>query len=188
MITIIPKEKIRRVDLYVNTGKKSMSRIKRELGCDYIINGGLFHTDTFTPAGYLTSNGKVLEEVANPFGFAINKDKMVFSYGNNVNYPDFLGCYHVLVRDGEIAIAQSESNKYGYTKRTAIGLTRDGSIVLLCDQTNRSLYGIAGELIDAGCDVALNYDGGGSTQAIFDKKRMTSSRIVHNFLCVWTED
>ena len=188
MICTIPKAKIRKAGIYVNSGRMTMAQVKKTLGCQYIINGGLFNMKDFTPAGYLTIDGKVKATVGNPYGFAVKDDKIVFSYENNVKYPGFLGCYHVLVRDGKISIAKSESDKYGYTDRSVVGLMEDGSIVMLCDQTNRSLYGMAEDLVDMGCVTALNYDGGGSSQCDFDGQKLTSSRIVHNFLCIWTQD
>lgn len=187
MICTIPAASIRKIGIYVNSSKMSMGQVKKAVGCQYIINGGLFNMGDFTPAGYLTVDGKVKAAVGNPYGFAVKDDKITFSYGNNVKYPGFLGCYHVLVRDGKIVIGKTESDKYGYTKRSVVGLKADGSVVLLCDQTNRSLYGMAEDLVDMGCDVALNFDGGGSSQCDFDGKALTSTRIVHNFLCVWTQ-
>ena len=41
MICTIPKGKIKKIAVCVNTGKKTMAQIKRELGCQYILNGGL---------------------------------------------------------------------------------------------------------------------------------------------------
>lgn len=187
MICTIPKANIRKAGIYVNSGKMTMAQVKKALGCQYIINGGLFNMSAFTPACYLTIDGQIQATVGNPYGFAIKDDKMVFSYGNNVKYPGFLGCYHVLVRNGAKAITRSESNKYGYTNRSVVGLMPDGSIVMLCDPTNRSLYGMAEDLAAMGCEVALNYDGGGSSQCDFDGETVTSSRIVHNFICVWTQ-
>lgn len=186
--TVIPMSSIAKMSIYVNSSKMTMANIKKKLGCQYIINLGLFNMTSFTSAGYLTVNGKVYSEVANPYGYAIDKSgkKIVFSYGNNVKYPNFAGCYHVLVRDGAIAIDKSTSNGYGYTARTCVGITKSGDLLLFADQSNRSLYGIAEDAIGWGCQTLLNYDGGGSTQCDFNGNKLTSSRIVHNYLCVWT--
>lgn len=186
--TVIPMSSITKMSIYVNSSKLSMAKIKQKLGCQYIINLGLFNMNTFTSAGYLTVDGKVYSQVANPYGYAIDKSgkKIVFSYGNNVKYPNFAGCYHVLVRDGEIAIDKATSNKYGYTARSCVGLTKSGDLLLFADKSNRSLYGIAEDAVGWGCQTLLNYDGGGSTQCDFNGSKLTSSRIVHNYLCVWT--
>lgn len=186
--TVIPSNTIKKIAIYVNTDRKTMAQIKQETGCQYIINGGLFDMNTFKSAGYLTVDGQVISKVANPYGLAIKDNKMTFSYANNVNYPNFLGCYHVLVRDGKVAITQTDSNRYGKTYRSCIGLMKNGDVYLYADQTNKSLYDTAVQMANSNCWLVLNYDGGGSTQCDFNGKGYTSSRIVHNFLCIWTED
>lgn len=165
-----------------------MAQIQKELGCQYMVNTTLFNMTTKQAAGWLYSNGQKIAETANPYGLAVKDANIVFSYGNNVNYPDFTGCYHVLVRNGVKQITMSESNKYGYTDRSCVGIKKNGDIVIICDQTNRSLNGMADELIEAGCDVGLNFDGGGSTQCYYNGKTLYSSRNVIAFLCIWTKE
>lgn len=186
MITLIPHERITKIDLYVNTGRKTMAAIRQETGCTYILNGGLYNMATFQPVNHLTVDGKVLSANGNPYGYGINGSKMTFSYANNVNALDFLGAYPVLVRDGKATGAAAPAGLEGYRPRSAVGVTKDGDIVLLCTQSNRSLDGIAGNLVAAGCDTAINLDGGGSSQCIFDSEALTASRIVHNYLLIWT--
>ena len=189
IIQTIPKNLITKAKVYYNVGcKKTMNQIQKELGCQYMINTTLFNMATKEPAGYLYSDGKKISEVANPYGLAVKDNNIVFSYGNNVNYPDFTGCYHVLVRNGVKQITMSESNKYGYTDRSCVGIKKNGDIVIICDQTNRSLNGMSEELILQGCDVGLNFDGGGSVQCYYNGKSMTSSRNVIAFLCIWTKE
>lgn len=190
ILTKIPKDSIKKIKVYYNEGrKKTAKQIQKELGCQYMINTTLFNMSTHKAAGYLTVDNKVYGAVANPYGFAVKDDKIVFSYGNNVKYPDFTGCYHVLVRDGKAQLTDADSKKYGYTARSCVGLTAAGDIVMLCDQSNRSLKnGVGNDMLKAGCVVALNYDGGGSSQGYFNGRWLTSGRNVLAFLCVWTED
>ncbi len=188
VVQTIPKSSIVKAKVYYNVGcKKTMAQIQKELGCQYMVNTTLFDMNTKEPAGWLYSNGQKIKEVANPYGLAVKDSNIVFSYGNNVKYPDFTGCYHVLVRNGVKQITRSESDKYGYTDHTCVGIKKNGDIVIICDQTNRSLNGMADELIDAGCDVGLNFDGGGSTQCYYNGKTLYSSRNVIAFLCIWTK-
>ena len=187
MICTIQRNSIQRASVYLNGGKKTMAEIRRETGCQYILNGGLYNMQTFQPINHLTVDGAVLSAGGNPYGYAIRKDKFVFSYANNVKYPTFLGAYPVLVRDGKKNGEAAPAGLEGYRPRSCVGLTADGSVVLCCDQKNRSLDGIAGELVSAGCVTAIHLDGGGSRQCDFDGKSLTSSRIVHNYLCIWTK-
>ena len=188
MICTIPAESIRKIRIYVNSSKMSMGQVKKAVGCQYIINAGLYNMATFKPVNMLTVDGVVLSAGGNPYGYAIDGSKIVFSYENNVKYPSFIGAYPLLVRDGKATGAAAPAGLDGYKPRSAVGLKSDGSIVMLCYQTNRSLDGVADELVQAGCVTAINLDGGGSSQCNFDGKGMTSSRIVHNYLCVWTEE
>lgn len=188
MYAIIPKNQIRRIALYVNAGRKTMAAIQQETGCTYILNGGLYNMDTFQPVNHLTVGGKVLSANGNPYGYGIKGTTMIFSYGNNVKADNFLGAYPVLVRDGKPTGVAAPAGLEGYRHRSAVGVTKGGDIVLLCTQSNRSLDGIAGDLIEAGCETAINLDGGGSSQAIFDGEALTTSRIVHNYLLIWCDD
>lgn len=187
MICTIPKGEITKIALYVNAARRSMSQIKKELGCQYIMNGGLFNLGTLQPINYLTVDGKVYSSNGNPYGYAISGNTMTFSYGNNVKAPSFLGAYPVLVRDGKVLNEKTPTGLGGYVHRTCLGLTKSGDVVLLCDMTNRSLSGVAGDLVKAGCDTAINLDGGGSSQYSFNENTATSPRVVHNYICVWTE-
>lgn len=186
MITLIPHERITKIGLYVNTGRKTMTAIQEETGCTYILNGGLYDMAKFQAINHLTVDGKVLSANGNPYGYGIKGTTMTFSYGNNVKAPDFLGAYPVLVRDGKATGAAAPVGLEGYRPRSAVGVTADGDIVLLCEQGNRSLDGIAQELVEMGCDTAINLDGGGSSQCIFDGEALKASRIVHNYLLIWT--
>lgn len=188
MLTVIPKSKIAKISIYINTKRQSMSQIKKALGCQYILNAGLFNMATFKPINHLTVDEKVLSTTANPYGYGIKGTDLIFSYGNNVNAPTFLGAYPVLVRNGAALNEKAPAGLDGYRHRSAIGVTKTGDIVLLCEGVNRSLGGISGDLIKAGCDTAINLDGGASSQCDFDGKTITSSRVVHNYICIWTQN
>lgn len=188
MVTVIPKSKITKISVYVNTKRQSMSQIKKALGCQYILNAGLFNLSTFKPINHLTVDGKVLSATANPYGYGIKGTDVIFSYANNVNAPTFLGAYPVLVREGLSLNEKAPAGLDGYRHRSAIGVTKTGDVVLLCEGVNRSLSGISGDLIKAGCDTAINLDGGASSQCDFDGSVITSSRVVHNYICIWTQN
>lgn len=188
MITRIPHERITKIGLYVNTGRKTMTAIQQETGCTYILNGGLYDMAKFQAINHLTVDGKVLSANGNPYGYGIKGTTMIFSYGNNVKADNFLGAYPVLVRDGKATGAAAPVGLEGYRPRSAVGVTANGDIVLLCEQGNRSLDGISEELVEMGCETAINLDGGGSSQCIFDGEALKSSRIVHNYLLIWCDD
>lgn len=187
MVVTVPHGQITKVAIHVNAARQSMSQIKKSLGCQYILNGGLFNMNTLQPINQLVVDGKTLSKNGNPYGYAINGTKLTFSYENNVKAPSFLGAYPVLVRNGKALNEKVPTGLGGYAHRSCIGVTKSGDIVLLCDITNRSLSGVTAELVKADCDTAINLDGGGSSQCIFDDKMYLSNRVVHNYICIWTQ-
>lgn len=188
MLVKIPKSSISRMEMLYDPKGRTMEQWHRGYGFDYGINTVLFDLDYDGLAGYLVINGKVLCNKSNPYGFGIKNNSLVFSYENNVKAQDFAAfAYATLVRDGEIQVGEAEKKKYGYRQRSAVGLTKDGDIVLLCDRTNRSLPGIAGDMKAAGCVVAGNYDGGDSA-SIWTPWKQLNGRPVMAILAIWTDD
>ena len=56
----IPLKDIQRIQLYINTARRSLSQIQRETGADYILNGTLYNMSTFVPNCHLKADGKPL--------------------------------------------------------------------------------------------------------------------------------
>lgn len=188
MIVTISKDRIKKVALYNNAQKLTASKIQKNLGCQYLLNAGLFNMSTFKPVNNLTIDNVVLSKGGSPYGYAIKGNNVVFSYENNVKYPSFIGAYPCLIRNGAKEKITPPAGLDGYRWRSAMGLKANGDIVLLCEQSNRSLDGIADDLLTYGCVNAINFDGGGSSQCYFDGKSLVSSRIVNNYICVFTQE
>ena len=101
MIAQIALERIEKVSIYVNTKRRSMSQIKAEIGCDYIINGGLFDMSTFKPMNHLVVDGKILSKSLGKTGASFNGSKIELSYDNQIGYPDHLSGYPLLIARSE---------------------------------------------------------------------------------------
>lgn len=187
MIVKIPRAHIARMKMLYNPKRKTLDQLHTEYGFDYAINTVLFDLDTGKLAGCLTVDGQVLCSAANPYGYAVEGGRIEFSYNNVVGLSDFAGCaYTVLVRGGNNQ-AGAVSAQYGQRQRSAVGLTAD-SLVLLCDQSPRSLNAIAEDLVDAGCETAVNYDGGSSSQMWTPGTVLRSARTVPALLAVWLKE
>lgn len=190
-VAVIPLKKIKQISVYINDKRQTMADIKKALACDYIINAGLFNMTTFKPVNWLVSGGKILSIGGNPYGYALNGKSITFSYENNVKATDFIGAYPPLVMSSEKAFTGTPAGLTGERGRSAIGLTGD-SLVMRCvpdlsntdDYTLEELYA---DMKACGCINAINLDGGGSAQCDFNGQTITSSRTVHNFICVWVE-
>lgn len=189
LVTNIPLKKIAKVKIYVNAERKTMDQIKREIGCDYMINAGLFNMQTFAPINVLVSGGHTLAYNGGKLGFSFFDEACVLSYDNNVKYPEHVSGYPCLIHDGKKAFDAIPAGLEGHRGRSAMGITKDSLILRAVqdvmgnqDFTLDELYQ---DMIKRGCIHAINLDGGGSTQCDFAGKRITSGRIVHNFVCVW---
>ena len=89
----------------------------------------------------------------------------------------------VLVQDGQVKISNNEEKKFAGKAiadkhpRTAIGYTRDGTMVILAIQgrmkglaEGATLPQMAKILVDLGCIEAMNLDGGGSSCMLINGK------------------
>lgn len=73
----------------------------------------------------------------------------------------------------------------GARPRSALGLMGD-KLCLYCTDGAVTPEGLRAELLAAGWESAVMLDGGGSSQCDFAGQRITSTRVVHNLILVYT--
>ena len=188
MIASIPFDSIAKIEVYDNKSKKTLAQIKQETGADYIINGSLF-TKQFHPMGLVVSNGQVISDAKGVYGFGFDGNKVYFSYDNIVKCDNYISAYPILLSNGIQAFGSVPAGLEGDRGRSGIGMTNN-SFVLICEADKQgnsdfTLSEFAQEFINAGCSFAINLDGGGSSQCDFNGKKISSSRIVRNFVLVY---
>ena len=193
MLTKIKVDDIEKIKIYVNKNKKTLAQIKNETGADYIINGGFYNMASFTSSFGLVADGEIIKAPDDKFGFAFKGNQPIFSYGNNVNADDYITAYPLLVRHGKKQDLYNVADNYSHRGRSAIGITENNEFVMFCvDDTygynDFTMDELANEMIKANCDVAINLDGGGSSQCDFNGEKITSTRIVHNYVCVYLKN
>ena len=163
LITYIPLSSVERIELRVTNCRKTLSQVKAETKAHYVLNGGMWNPDG-TPCPLLKVGGAMLSGTPwRPMGYAWDKGpdiRMTSEYGGAANF---------------IAV-------------TAIGL-RGGDLALYCsgDGTGDAATpeALRDELAGLGWASAVMLDGGGSSQCDFGGERITASRKVHNWICVW---
>ncbi|MEI7475105.1 MAG: phosphodiester glycosidase family protein [bacterium] len=106
---------------------------------------------------------------------------------NNVNYAVSGGPY--LIKDGRIFIdKQKFSKEFLWTKdsRTAIGYTKNGTLILLTVDAIRkgisegaTIYELAKIMWEIGAYESINLDGGKSTQMIINSRLVNYPRVKH---------
>ena len=172
-----------KISIYVNTDKLSAKQVREKLGCDAVINGGLYNMSTFEPLCHLKVNGKVL--VSDPYGYwgyAWDKNQLVMT-ADYSSYQNYICCV-CLVCEGQAEPLIYNSDMGGSRPRTVLG-TKDGKVVLMAFTNGWTPEALQQYALSYGFDDAIMLDGGNSTQMSCPDGEITSSRRVHNLICVW---
>lgn len=135
-----------------------------------IINADFYNMTTGEPQGALVMEGEVYHPANSRPYFAILKDGSAVIRDSSVPMDDVqtaIGGSPILVREGEIAISQSDTYK---VTRSAIGIKADGTIVTMVNHGKNypiscgyTPYQMAEMMKARGCEIALMLDGSGSS-------------------------
>ena len=94
---------------------------------------------------------------------------------------NLIGAFYQLVENGRVCSGLSAGN----APRTAVGLRRDGSLVMYTIDGRQSGYSVgatltqvAERMIELGCETALSLDGGGSTAMVATNPDSTTASLV----------
>ena len=181
---IIPLSSIDRIQLYINTGKKSLTAIMAETGADYGMNGGLFSGSK--SLCNVKAEGKVINDPGwSEYGYAWDVGPDIAMDIIPTSKKNYIGC--VQLKAGKAPAYQPDMG--GKRGRTAIGLA-GSNLVLYCTgdgtadaSTPEDLH--TEMLQKFQCDSALMLDGGGSSQCDFKGKKIVASRVVANLILVY---
>ena len=189
-IAVIPRAAITRAAL-VEAGGRSMEQVKAACGCQYILNSWFYDTITGRPVGNLKIDGTV-KAAAGWNGWGLTWDK-----GADIRLdilPDnggasYLSGVELLTPTRGPGKALSYSPEYGDTRGRSAVLLAGARVILYCSGDGtadaKTPEGLRDELAGLGWASAVMLDGGGSSQCDFGGERITASRKVHNWICVW---
>lgn len=186
-VASIPFSNISRLAIVVTNCKMGLDQVKAKTGANYILNGGMWNGDG-SPCRGLKANGKLLS--ATPWGdlmgYGWNGPQDIAQTVNWKAYSNYI-CTSPLIVDGKrLEKLPYDSAQGGARQRSAMGIVGD-SLLLYCTDSNMTPEQLCDELEDKGCSSAMMLDGGGSSQCNFDGKTIRASRLVHNWICVWTK-
>lgn len=171
-----------KAQIYHNTGKLTPAQIKAKTGCTHIINGYLFNSK-FQPVGWAVIDGKVISrDKYQDWGVSIGSDgkpQMLTDRGGS-----FLSGVPIL-KAGSKLYRGLTADVARPAARTAVGWMPNGKVCLWCDKTSLTRDQLQDKLLGLGVVDALMLDGGGSTQGIFPKGKVTSTRKVPTLLLFW---
>ena len=186
----IPLSNIQRIQIYVNTAKRSLSQIQAETGADYILNGTLYNMSTFQPNCHLKVDGNVLcKPNYSVAGYAWN-DGADISMDTlpDPSQRNYIACTPLIVSGKPVSHLIYDPGQGGKRGRTAMGLkgnrlalycTKDGGSMARTPETLRD------DLAAAGWESAVMMDGGGSSQCWFRGQTIKSTRAVHDLILVY---
>lgn len=179
-----------KVKIYVNAARKTAAQIKAETGCDAIVNGGLFAMNTFKAVGNLKAEGTEYSREWNTVkGYAWSgNDLPQFGWSDMKSADNFIWCIAMIENGAPLAEMDYPKEMGGARPRTAFGTFADGRVWMYASQTPTTPERLQAIALAKGVQDAIMLDGGGSTQGISPDETVTSSRVVHNFICVWTGD
>mgnify|MGYP004561253741 FL=1 len=189
MYAKIPLNKIKKIAIIQTDCKKTMAQVKAEYGCQYIMNGGIYNFSTHKPYCKIRANGVTYADDGMGYwmyGWDEGKDIKMIHSDDMKNYLNGIACV-AMIKDGKNTILNYNSDMGGARPRTAIGLDNSGNLVMYCNKANKMIEQTREIMRGYGCVSALNLDGGGSSQADFNGNKLTSSRRVANWICVWVE-
>lgn len=189
----IPLDKITKIALVQTNGKKTLSQVKSETGCQHVINGTLYDFNDFEVKCPCRINGQTMATSKDGYwcyGWQVGSDiKMIHSKDMN-KYKNVFSCCTML-KDGKNTYMAYTSAQGGKRGRTAVGIDNQNNLVLFCSKDGTNDAKTPEKLRDymkynLKCQSAIMLDSGGSSQCDFNGKKITSSRKVANYLCVWT--
>lgn len=187
LITYVPLSSVERIELRVTNCRKTLSKVKEETGAQYVLNGGMWNPDG--SACPLLKVGGVMRSGTpwRAMGYAWDKGPDIRMTSEYEGADNFIAVTAIIASGKPVDKPSYGSAQGGKRGRSAIGL-RGGSLALYCssDGTDAATpEALRDELAGLGWASAVMLDGGGSSQCDFGGERITASRKVHNWICVY---
>ena len=188
IITYVPLSSVERIELRVTNCRKTLSQVKAETKAHYVLNGGMWNPDG--SACPLLKVGGVMRSGTpwRAMGYAWDKGPDIHMTSEYGGADNFIAVTAIIASGKPVDKPSYGSAQGGKRGRSAIGL-RGGSLALYCsgDGTGdvTTPEELRDELAGLGWASAVMLDGGGSSQCDFGGERITASRKVHNWICVY---
>ena len=191
----IPMKSITKIALVQTNGKKTVAQVKAEQKCRYVLNCTLYDFKTFVPLCPCRINGKTLTTSKDGYwcyAFNSGPDFQMIHSKNMNQYQNVFSC-STMLKDGQNTIFTYTKEQGGIRGRSAVGIDKDNNLVLFCSKDGTKDAYSPEKLRDfmkntLGCVSAIMLDSGGSSSCDFNGKKITTTRKVANYLCIWTSD
>lgn len=187
--------KISKATIFDNSKLRyGIEKVYELTGCDLIMNGGVFDFGTLKPGCKLKINGKVIvNDEFKVWGLGWDDSNISLMHSDNMgkvkNYISFV----TIILNGVKEYPYGAQAQMAPSRRAAIGLTIDGSVLPYCGTTLQTIDELTAYMLSQGCVNAIMLDGGGSVQRKSNKPNETvvssdkPARVVANYICFWFE-
>lgn len=178
-------------------GDESFTSMVKRSGAVAAINGTFFSKGSLLPIGDIVSDGTLLYEGRMATAMAVTpKNKVLFGrvvWGHSADwtgYETVLECGPTLLKQGKVDLKLEQEGFHdphvlGAANRSAVGLTADNHLLLVCVTSGVTLSKLAQMMKALGCVEAMNLDGGAS-MAMYYRGRVVlpAGRNLTNILVV----
>ena len=185
----VPLENIQRVQIYLNTSRKSLSAIKKATGADYILNGTLYEMASGKVVCHLKVDGEVIAKpdyTVHGYGWDEGSDISMMPLPSPAD--NYIACTALIVDGAPLSNPIYNAAQGGLRGRSAIGM-KDGFLCFYCSKDGSEAAKTPEQLRDLlfsyGWTSAVMLDGGGSSQCDFAGEAITSTRKVQHLILVY---
>lgn len=155
-----------------------------------LVNGGFFNMFTGAPVFNFVDDGVSKSSDAKyQWGIGVTSDTdLEYSCKSNKIWKDFISGYPNLI-DGGKKLKIDFAKELDYkARRTALGYNKDYIYIVCVENPGMNFSELQDVLLGLKCEFAINLDGGGSTNMLYNGKKMTTDsydRAVDNVLAIY---
>lgn len=183
----VPLAAVRRVQIYLNSPRRTLAQIKRATGADYLINGTLYNMKTGAVNCHLKADGRVIAKPGyTVYGLGWDEGRDIRMEVLPSPRRSYIACTPLILEGKPLAKLTYDPGQGGSRARSAVGLQGD-KLAMYCTTSGKTPERLRDELAAAGWTQAVMLDGGGSSQCDFAGQRITSSRKVQHLILVYLE-
>ena len=157
------------------------------------INGSFYNMSNGAPMGALVINGVTYADAGNEYTFfgILDDDTPIIGgsaewAANKDHIREAVGGGSYLIKDGKVSVGSSSDYYNSRASRTCIGITEDGKVVMMVLDGRQEPFSCGGSaeeiaqiMLDAGCQTAINLDGGGSTTFAAKEEGETAVKVIN---------
>lgn len=182
-----------KIAIVTTNGKKTCAQVRKETGCDICFNGTLYNMSNYHPNCDVKINGKILnndEYTYQGYAWQSGDARATVALSSDMNsWNNFISCIMMIANGKPQTMYYQESFGGIRRGRTSFGYDKNGNMIIYVSHDGTtdacSIKQLQKKMLEQGCVSAICLDGGGSSQIDSDLGKITSSRKVANWICVW---